>query len=72
MNQEIRTKALGAYEDATNLLAAVFEAHKKYFDQKYQVEAGLARFDVLLQYSMMQVALFDNQLDNEELKITQK
>ena len=69
MNPDIRNKALGAYEDAIKLLGAVFEAHKKYVDQKFEPEAGLCRFDVLLQYSMMQVALYDNQLDAEEIKL---
>ena len=69
MNPEIRTKALGAYEDALKLLSGVFQAHKEYIDPKFEPEAGLVRFDVLLQYSMMQVALFDNQLDAEELKL---
>ncbi len=69
MNPEIRTKALSAYDDAIKMLEAVFQAHQKYFDQKFEPKAGLVRFDVLLQYSMMQVALFDNQLDVEELKL---
>ena len=69
MNPEIKAKALSAYDDAINLLEQVFQAQKKYFDSKYDPQAGLVRFDVLLQYSMMQVALFDNQLDVEELRL---
>ena len=69
MNPEIKSKALAAYEDAINLLGNVFAAHQKYFDPKFDPNAGICRFDVLLQYSMMQVALYDNQLDNEELKL---
>ena len=69
MNQDIRNKALGAYEDAISLLDNVFKAHQKYIDPKFDPKAGLCRFDVLLQYSMMQVALYDNQLDREELKL---
>ncbi len=68
MNQDIRNKAFEAYKDALNLLSAVFDAHKKFIDEKHDPEAAIARFDVLLQYSMMQVALYDNRLEVEEVK----
>lgn len=73
MDYKIKSTAQKAYADAitmmedllTNVAYPVFKQQKIDFD----VDSTLSGFDALLQYSMMQIALNDDNLHIEELKL---
>lgn len=72
MNSYIRQKAVEAYNQSTNILEAMFKLFKRIEEangKEFDVRLALNRFDVLLQYSMMQVALKDGYLHVEEVKL---
>ena len=72
MNYRIRQTAIDAYDEATNTIEEMFNMFKLALANKgssFNVRTELNGFDVLLQYSMMQVALKDDYLHVEEVKL---
>ena len=64
--------AIEAYNQSTKTLEAMFKLFKLFKEkngESFDVRVALNRFDVLLQYSMMQVALKDGYLHVEEVKL---
>ena len=72
MNSRIKQIAIEAYNQSTKTLETVFSLFK-FVEEKngntFDVRVALNRFDVLLQYSMLQVALEDGYLHVEEVKL---
>ena len=68
MNREQKKKAMEAYEDAVKLVGNMFDAVAESVHFAYGKRGALERFDVLLQYSLMQVALNDGYFHIEEAK----
>lgn len=72
MNFQIKQMAIEAYNQATKTLEAIFTLYRLFKEKNgetFDVRVALNRFDVLLQYSMMQVALKDGYLHVEEVKL---
>ena len=72
MNSKIKQSAIEAYNQSTKTLEAMFKLFKLLKErngESFDVRVALNRFDVLLQYSMMQVALRDGYLHVEEVKL---
>lgn len=72
MNSQIKQMAIEAYNQSTKTLEAMFKLFKLFKEkngESFDVRVALNRFDVLLQYSMMQVALKDGYLHVEEVKL---
>ena len=72
MNSRIKQIAIEAYNQSTKTLKTVFSLFK-FVEEKngntFDVRVALNRFDVLLQHSMLQVALEDGYLHVEEVKL---
>lgn len=71
MDKNIIQKAVNAYNDSTALLESIFTTFKKIQNDAggdFDVRVAMNRYDALLQYSMMQVALKDGTLCEEEVK----
>ena len=72
MDIKLRKDALDAYGKATQLIEGMFEVYQDFQKDKgksFDVKDALVKFDVLLQFSMMQVALENNSLHIDEAKI---
>lgn len=70
MNEKIRQIAVKAYDDLESVLLKVFKDAKSALQKggkDVDIRFLMGEFDVLLQYSMMQVALEDNYLHEEEV-----
>lgn len=73
MSQEIFERAAIAYENTTEFLEkAVFPFRKafeeKHGNNKYSIKGGLNSFDILIQYSLFELALADGNLDSNEVE----
>ena len=71
---EIYNKALEAYERSTELVLRLFKVAKakKVTPSDFSIDKAMENFDVLIQYSMMQVALSDKEFSYKEVKIIEK
>ena len=68
MENEVKQTALDSYDKIINLLENIFKSWKETFQKEFDIRVGLNCFDVLLQFSMLQIALNDGQLQSEELE----
>lgn len=72
MDFKVRKMAIDAYGQATEMLEnifSVFEQAEAQNGKSFNSKIALVKFDVILQYSMMQVALQDGYLHIEEVKL---
>lgn len=72
MDFQIRQMAINAYDQSTKTIEAMFKGVRLFKENNggsFDVRVALNKFDVLLQYSMMQVALQDGYLHVEEVKL---
>ena len=72
MSLEIFERAAQAYENTTEFLEKAVFPFRKAFEEKhgnneYSIEKGLNSFDVLIQYSLFELALADGNLDPNEV-----
>lgn len=73
-SKEVTLLANAAYQDSINDLREMAKLMKDVVSQKginYDIKSVLRNFDILLQYSMLQVAVADNILKEEEIRLIQ-
>lgn len=65
-------EAIEAYDRCISVLSIFTETYKRFCDDnkiEYDPEVTLSQFDLVLQYSMLQLALNDGYLDEGEIYI---
>ncbi len=71
MDSNTKALATAAYNKATALIETVFETFESYcqsIGESFDVRASMNRFDALLQFSLIEMAIADKDFDLEEVK----
>lgn len=70
MKTNIFEKAMNAYVEVMNTAKEMFKVHQDALEsegKQFSVRVALNQLDVIIQYSMLQIALNDNNLDKNEV-----
>lgn len=71
MKENVFEKAAQAYVDVMNTATEMFKVHQeslKNQGKQFNIRVALNQLDVIIQYSMLQIALNDGNLDENEIK----